>query len=107
MDNCKQMIDSLLKETTRMDFPFLSSESKKISIINDKRDYINKTFKKAYPDKSLREDYFDTAWNSAVRHADKEFSNLPDSKKFNGFYLQELMHEYVVNLIDIITNKGE
>ncbi len=46
-------------------------------------------------------------WEQSVEFADEQFKSLPINKRFNGFYLQELMHCYAEKLKDSIIDKED
>jgi hypothetical protein len=98
----KAEIDDLLEETTRLDFPFLSNLDKKKKILNDRRMYIESEMKAISGEKYPSQDVVDEIWDKSIRYADEKFMSLPENKRLNGFYLQELMHYYVEQLGKII-----
>lgn len=100
----KVEIDNLLMETTRFDFPFLASIEKKRAIIFEKKLYIEKKMEALVPHLFSDNERKEKIWNKSVEYADERFSFLPQNKRLNGFYLQELMHYYTEQLSDIINN---
>ena len=110
MDNViKREIENLLEETTQFDFPFLASVEKKETILNENRTYIENELRTIAKDLYPADDVIERAWKESVEYADGQFKTLPENKRLNGFYLQELMHHYVEVLSEIIFDikKGE
>lgn len=110
MDNViKREIENLLEETTQFDFPFLASVEKKETILNENRTYVEKELKTIAKDLYPSDAVIERVWEEAVGYADGQFKTLPENKRLNGFYLQELMHHYVEALSEIIFHieKGE
>ena len=103
-ENIKAEIDNLLLETTRFDFPFLASVEKKKEMILEKKLYIEKKVEVLapllFPDNERKE----KIWEESVEYAENQFKSLPQNKRLNGFYFQELMHYYTVQLGDSIMN---
>lgn len=91
----KEEIENLLEETTQFDFPFLASAERKKEILLDNKKYVEKELKlimgEYYPDNESVK----AIWDEAVKYADNQFKTLPENKRLNGFYLQEVMHIYV------------
>lgn len=97
-------IANLLMETTRFDFPFLASIEKKKEIILEKKLYVEKKIEVlaplSFPDNENKE----KIWEKSVEYAEERFKSLPQNKRLNGFYLQELMHYYAEQLGKYIMN---
>lgn len=103
MDNrVKIKIDNILEETTQFDFPFFASEEKKKIILLEKKFYIDEEFKAIAPELFSNEEKMKEIWKESVKYAKKQFNSLPVKKRLNGFYLQELMYNYVERLRDSI-----
>lgn len=100
----KAEIDKLLIETTRFDFPFLASIEKKKSIIAEKKLYIEKKMEVLAPELLSDNERKEKIWKKSVAYAEEQFKTLPQNKRLNGFYLQELMHYYTEQLGDNIMN---
>ena len=94
------VINRLLNETMHMDFPFLAGEDKKKRIVEDKKIYIEDTIKEAFAEMYPEKLELNKLWNEALDYAGSKFDSLPVSKRLNGFYLQELMHRYVIIELD-------
>lgn len=87
---------SILEETTKLDFPFLASGKKKAEILmkvkNEFDERIDKVLQGSGTDLIVAREVL---WAGAKKHSDEEFKSLKESQRLNGFYLQEIMHEYV------------
>lgn len=100
----KAEIDKLLIETTRFDFPFFASIEKKKTIIAEKKLYIEKKMEVLAPQLLSDNERKEEIWKKSVEYAEEQFKSLPQNKRLNGFYLQELMHYYTEQLGDNIMN---
>lgn len=108
MDNVlKREIKNLLEETTQFDFPFLASVEKKETILNENRTYIENELRTIAKDLYPSEDVIERVWEESVEYADGQFKTLPENKRLNGFYLQEIMHRYVEVLAEIIFDREQ
>lgn len=93
-DNIK-ILENLLEETTKFDFPIFANKEKKQAFLLEKKLYVENKLKEIAP-KSFADR--EKIWNESVEHAEKQFKSLPAEKRLNGFYLQELMHCYAEKL---------
>lgn len=98
----KTAIDDLIEETTKFDFPFLSSAEKKKKIVNDNKKYVEKQLEKIAGSNYPVQEIVDKIWKESIEYTEKQFATLSESNRLNGFYLQELMHYYVEQLGKII-----
>lgn len=103
----RREIDNILKETTQFDFPFFANEEKKRIILLKKKSYIEEKFRVVAPESLPSEEKMRKIWEQSVEFADEQFKSLPINKRFNGFYLQELMHCYAEKLKDSIIDKED
>lgn len=103
MENAIQTeIDNLLEETSRFDFPFLANTEKKEFILKEKRTHVEKELRTIAVDQYPTDEEIESIWLESVEYADGQFESLTNSKRLNGFYLQELMHHYVEKLGEVI-----
>ena len=105
-NDIKSGINTILEETTKFDFPFLANEEKKKRIILEKKLYIEKRIKDLFPATYPKEEELQDAWNEAIAYANDQFKSLPEKRKLNGFYLQELLHYYVELLGNIVVSNA-
>ncbi len=89
-----KQIENVVDETTDFDFPFFASDKIKHEIITEKKLYIERKLRTLAGGLWLDESYQKELWDNAFEHTEKEFSSLSLKTRLNGFYLQELMHEY-------------
>ena len=101
-DTIKERIGKLLEETIQFDFPFLASADKKADILDAKRKYIETELKNVATSQYPSNESIDKIWRETVEYTDEQFKSLPNGKRLNGFYLQELMHKYVEKLGEVI-----
>ena len=101
----KEKLLRLLSETEKYDFPFLAGvDKKKLIIITRKHDLDEKMlgimsiFRLKIPSLFLSDD----VWKQTKKEVRDKFENLSEEQLLNGFYFQELMHEYVSNNIRLI-----
>lgn len=101
-DNIKIILENLLEETTKFDFPIFANTEKKQTFLLEKKLYVeNKLKLKETAPKSFADK--EKLWKESVEHAEEQFKSLPAKKRLNGFYLQELMHCYAEKLGNSIT----
>ena len=105
-NDIKSGINTILEETTKFDFPFLANEENKKRIILEKKLYIEKRIKDLFPATYPKEEELQDAWNEAIAYANDQFKSLPEKRKLNGFYLQELLHCYVELLGNIVVSNA-
>lgn len=98
----KVEIDNLLEETTQFDFPFLATIENKKLILKEKRLYVEEKLKSLVIEQFPTDEKIESIWGESVKYADAQFKSLPNNKRLNGFYLQELMHYYVEKLVEVI-----
>ena len=102
-------LNSIITSTTKLSFPFLANEIKKIHILDEERSKIEnkmldiiKKYRIEIPNKEIDESI---KWDNIVKESSKEFSTLPEKQKINSFYLQELMHNYAEHFSELIKQK--
>lgn len=103
-NNIRKQIGKVLEETTHFDFPFMAKPEKKKTIIAEKKLYIEEQLKKVAPERFPNEDTLKEIWDESVAYADEQFKSLSEKNKLNGFYLQELMHDYTEKIGDRISD---
>lgn len=95
----------IIKETETFDFPFLSNAEKKYQIVQEKKKYVDKCFNVILLTYTMKTFWPEAIWDAAKEYASGEFVSLPEKIKLNGFYLQELMHEYAKQVSEYLTEQ--
>ncbi len=88
-------LSCILDKTTKLDFPFGSSQRIKKVIIVEKKLHMENCIKKIVPEYFPSKDVLEKIWEESVKYADEQFKTLSEKNRLNGFYLQEIMHCYV------------
>ena len=97
-------IAAVIDTTRTYDFPFLADETTKEAVIRAKKASIETQFRciaPAVPDELLLQQF----WAESVAAAAAHFDSLPPKARINGFYLQELMHDYAERIGTFILSK--
>ena len=102
----KSKIDELLEETEKFDFPFLASYTQKQEILEEKKEYIYDYLLEVLGEERVKEIPLEKIWKDAKEIVDPKFGMLSEKRKMNGFYLQEIMHEYVSIILEYILKIG-
>lgn len=98
-------ISCILEDTTRLKFPFGSSKEMKKKIIIENKVYVEERMRKIFPESFPKRDILEKMWEEAVKYSDSQFKTLPEKRKLNGFYLQEVIHCYAEKIgREILTN---
>ncbi|MCR5459245.1 MAG: hypothetical protein K6F51_05055 [Acetatifactor sp.] len=105
-ENEMQQIRAILEQTTRLTFPFIANKQKKEKMLRDERYRIENKIEKILMEYTQMRKEFeerkDEIWNSSVDISVDKFKSLPDKLQLNSFYFQEVMHEYVEEIINLL-----
>lgn len=109
-DSMKYLFEQILEKTKRLSFPMFSNENKKSEILINTREKIDEEILQVLlENEKMRKDFEEnrsSIWLKSESISKEKFEKLPSHLKVNSFYLQEVMTEYVQNVIAWINSSG-
>ena len=110
MEDIKQVqlnedIQELYRIIAKLSFPILASERQKSNLMKAEREKIDGRIDQAIQKYNIPiniESSREECWQDSLVKAKPEFESLPLKLRMNSFYMQEVLHRYVENQVDII-----
>lgn len=98
MTTLQRTCQEIVRSCDTLDFPLFSSTPKKQAILQQQRERIDCALDALCAQVSLPCSFLqqqrETLWNQACTDAREKFRNLDEKHLLNGFYLQEVTHQY-------------
>lgn len=94
-------LEQILKQTEKLDFPFCASYDEKQSILENTKHQLIEQIKAVFEKDNLFFDdsFYESVWENSVEQVEPKFENLGPKLMLNGFYLQEVFHTFVEQII--------
>ena len=102
-------LQQIIMATEKLDFPWMSTFTSRQTILQEEKNKIDAQIEKlvvAYGfDDVLSNINCADLWKQADVTARKKFGNIAEKQMLNGFYLQEIMHQYAEIISKAIISK--
>jgi len=105
----KSRLCSILESTKTLSFPLISSKDKKSELFENKKKDLDTQIRIVLTDNSQALRLFESKrveiWDNSELTASEQFKTLPAKLRFNSFYFEEVMHEYVEEIMTALTKE--
>ena len=102
-------LQQIIMATEKLDFPWMSTLKSRQAILQAEKSNVEARIEKLVAscgfDDMLSNINFADLWKQADVTARKKFGNIAEKQMLNGFYLQEIMHQYAEIISKSIISK--